>query len=74
MIQDLQPFEISKYLNRIQKYGRHGLKGIELIQAYQLLEVAKKREQNKIYRIQDTISSNRSYPYPKEYIGKKFKY
>jgi len=77
MIQDLSPYEKSKYLERIRKFGSDGLEGISRLKAIQLLEVLEYDKQKILERCSDLALLNRSpkYPYPEQYRnGKEYYY
>lgn len=75
MIDDLTPYQIQIYLERIQEYGEVGLKGIEIFQAGQLLEFINNEMDEIVRWINEMILSNPNYEYPPEFPeGKRAKY
>jgi hypothetical protein len=67
MIEDLQPYHYSTYLQRVQDAGIHGLRGLELFQAHQLKRICQS-QQVEILKLSISVAdANPDALYPDEF-------
>jgi hypothetical protein len=67
MIENLQPYHYSTYLQRVQDAGIHGLRGLELFQAHQLKRICQ-NQQVEISKLSISVAdANPDALYPDEF-------